>query len=136
MLSDELLMERAGCHDLEIYDPENQTDIHYILIQDNDGHELGVIVFHAVDNPWCAQGHVNYLPKYWGRNDLHEHTKEACQWIFDNTDYIKILGFIPEKYPQVLGHALNAGLVEEGTLRNSIMIDGKPYNQTIVGLSK
>ena len=134
-MGDAELHNRAGKYvEADKYDPENQREIYYLLASSNDT-PVGVLVYHVIDNPIMYQGHLNYLPKFWGTG-LEKHTIEACRWMFNNTDCQKIIGFAPDHYPEVLKHAIKCGFRKEGYLSNSVLSDGNPDNQTIMGLSK
>ena len=134
IIGDKELFRRTGDESINWYDPENQDDNYYLsVIRDND--VIGIILFHVTISPFCYQGHVNYLPKYWG-SGLAEYTKEAIQWMFDNTNCIKVVAYAPDYYPEVLKHAIKSGLKIQGYLTNSTMIDGKLDSQTILGVEK
>ena len=100
ILSDPELKKRGGDYvDIEAYDPANQPDLIYLTPKHNDT-VLGVIVLHVLSHPICLQGHVNYLPKFWGMG-LANYTKHAIQWVWDNTECSKIVAVAPDNYPEV-----------------------------------
>jgi hypothetical protein len=135
ILSDEELRKRGGKYiPVEAYDPENQQELIYLLVKDEDK-VLGVILYHVFNHPICFQAHVNYLPKYWG-SGLIKYTLESVDWIYSNTDCQKIVALIPEAYPEVIKHAQKAGLKIEGNIEKSIMVNDKLDNQVIMGGSK
>ncbi len=135
IIGDDELHKRAGKHvPVDVYDPENQKELYYLSVE-NETEVVGVIIFHIFNHAICYQGHVNYLPKYWG-SGLAEHTREAIQWMFDNTDCLKVIALAPDTYPEVYKHAIKTGLKSEGYLKKSIMINGKLDNQTIFGIEK
>lgn len=127
------LKRRSDIKNLGIFDPENQKDLYYLIV--SEGNEvLGLLVFHP-QNRGCYQGHVNYLPRYWG-SGLEKYTKEAIEWMFTNADCEKIFAFIPDKFPEIKKHSIKAGMVEEGLLTNSYRVGDDLYSQTIMGISK
>lgn len=133
ILSNSRLKLRIGAP-VEAFDPSSQKDIYYLsCVNGND--VLGLVVFHPFNTIDCCQGHVNYLPKYWG-SALHEYTKLAIKWLFDNTHFIKIVALIPDYYPLVLKHALASGMQKEGYLQNSVISNGKPDNMTLLGVDR
>ncbi len=130
----ELYKRSGGSVPLDVFNPENQKDIYY-LTASIEGVVMGLIVFHIFNHPICYQGHINYFPKYWGMQ-LEEHTKEAIQWMFDNTECRKIMALVPDHFPEVLVHAKRAGMKKEGYLINSIISNGKIDSQTLLGVEK
>ena len=134
ILSTTRLRMRISDVPVEAFDPENQHDIHYLVCRNGETVK-GLVVFHTFNSFACCQGHVNYLPQYWGE-PLYEYTKIAIEWMFDNTDYIKIVALIPDYYRFVLKHALAAGMKKEGYIANSVISNGKVDNMTLVGIDK
>jgi len=134
VLSDEELLFRSGADDLNVFDPENQEGIIYLSVYLGD-EIIGVNVFHPFNNFVCAQGHVNYLPKFWG-SGLEEYTKESISWIFNNTDYQKIVCFAPEYYPEVEKHAALCGLKVDCTLNKSSIFKGNLMDQKLMSINK
>jgi hypothetical protein len=135
IMNDEELLKRSGDNLMaEVYDPDKQRDIYYLLPK-YKGKPLGVLVCHVFISTICYQGHVNYLPKYWGKN-LEIFTREAIKWMFENTDCRKLVSLAPDSYPEVLKHAVKCGLKKEGYLKNSVLSNGQLDNQTILGIEK
>jgi len=128
ILSEKELLKRSCAVSVDIFDPENQKDVIYLLVYVNDS-IVGVNVFHMFNNEVCAQGHVNYLPEFWG-SGLEKYTKLSIDWIFENTEFNKISCFAPEYYPEVEKHAALSGLkvdcvLDKSTLHNGILMDQK-----------
>lgn len=132
--SDGLRVKVLGDYSVDIFDPETQDGMYYLLAE-NEIEPVGLIVCHGVDNPSMFQIHINYLKKYWG-TPLIDYSIEASKWMFENTDCEKLIGFIPDAYPLVKKHALQCGYEIEGYLRKSVRIRGTLFNETIVGLCK
>ncbi len=129
------LHKRAGSYiPVEAYKPSEQKDIYY-LIAYSENEAIGVIIFHVFNSPICYQGHVNYLPDKWGTG-LESYTKKAIDWMFTNTECKKIVALSPDSYPEVLKHSIKSGLMVEGYLKKSTMVNGKIENQTILGIEK
>ncbi|MDC0529208.1 hypothetical protein OAO19_02955 [Gammaproteobacteria bacterium] len=136
ILGSEGLKEKVlGDYPVEIFDPENQDSIYYLLAVNDERKPVGLMVCHGVDNPAMYQIHINYLKKYWG-TPLTNYSIEASKWMFNNTVCEKLIGFIPDSYPLVKRHALRCGYEEEGYLKKSVRVHGKLDNATIVGLCK
>ena len=134
ILSNETLRERGGKYvPLESYDPENQKELIYLLAKEDE--VLGVILYHVFNHPICYQIHVNYLPQFWG-SGLIKYTNEAIDWIFTNTNCLKVIALIPDSYPEVLKHAEKAGLQLEGYLRHSTMVNNQLDNQVLMSIDK
>lgn len=134
ILSDKELLKRAGALPVEAYDPENQHDIIYLLPK-ADGYPVGVIVLHYFSSPVCFQIHVNYRPELWG-SGLTKYSKMALDWVWDNTEAIKVVAFAPDQYPEVKKHAERCGMASEGYLKGSTLHEGNKVNQHIMGVSK
>ena len=132
------LFKRSGCIEsginLQFYDPANQPELIY-LTPIRKGVVIGVTVFHAFNNVFCYQAHINYLPKYWG-TWLVGYTKEAIDYMFSNTICTKIVAFVPDYYPEVLKHTTRVGFKVEGYLTNSTISNGKLDNQTLISIEK
>jgi len=128
------LFKRSGDAAIEMYDPENQPELIYLTPM-RAGEVIGITVFHVFNNMFCYQGHMNYLPQYWG-TWLIGHTKDAINWMFDNTECTKIVAFAPDYYPEVLKHTMRVGFEVEGYLKNSTMSNGKLDNMTLVSIEK
>ncbi len=102
----------------------------HLLVKKEDK-VIGVTIGHFISG-CCMVGHFNILPKYWGDN---KDANRACiDWVFENTNAIKCIAFIPEYCKEVLKSALSMGCYEEGYIANSILKDGKLYGQWLVGI--
>lgn len=134
IMSNAELLKRSGGSDVSIYDPENQPDFFYLTPM-RDGVVIGVALFYNLNNAFCYQAHVNYLPDYWG-TWLVGYTKEALKYMFNNTQCMKVMAFVPDYYPEVLKHTLRAGFTIEGYLRNSTISNGLLDNQSLVSIEK
>jgi len=134
ILSNKRLKMRISDAPIEAFDPASQENLYYLVCKRGET-AIGIVVFHAFNSLACCQGHVNYLPEYWGE-DLHKYTTKAIEWIFENTDFIKIVALVPDYYAIVLKHALAAGMKKEGYLTNAVISNGKPDNMTLLGIEK
>lgn len=119
---------------VEAFDPKTQPEIYYLACYRGED-VIGLVIFHTFNSLDSCQGHICYLPEYWGTHLFHITTL-AMRWIFDNTRFIKIVALIPDRYPLVLKHALHAGMKKEGYIVNSVISDGKPDNMTLLGIDK
>jgi RimJ/RimL family protein N-acetyltransferase len=134
VFSSSRIKQRISDVQVEEFDPASQEDLYYLACYRDDV-VIGIVLFHPFNSLACCQGHVNYLKQYWG-TDLHEYTKAAIKWMFENTDFIKIVALIPDFYSVVLNHALMAGMRIEGYIENSVISNGKVDNMTLVGIDK
>ena len=134
ILSEPELLKRAGGLPVDIYDPANQSDIIYLLPQiEHD--PVGVTVLHYFSSPICLQIHVNYKSDMWGKN-LNRFSDMALDWVWNNTDAVKVVAFAPDCYPEVKAHAEKSGMKSEGYLKNATRYDGELINQHIMGVSR
>ncbi len=106
----------------------NDSDLIYYLY----GNE-GIVVYSPIssityETHWCI------LPEYWGKST--NFIKESIQWMFNNTECLKIEGRIPEYNRRAYVHAKKIGFKDQGNSENSIMKHGKIFDMKIVGLEK
>lgn len=78
--------------------------------------------------------HVAALPEIWGSVD--KFVKEAINWGFQNTRYMKAVAMIPSYNKRVLGLAERVGFLREGVLTKSFLKNWKLHDQIILGLCK
>ena len=97
-------------------------------------HRDSLFVF-IQNNPVSCEGHSFVLPDRRGRKGIKDAQK-AIQWLFDNTECVKVFGFTPEN--NVAANRFNAliGMKREGLNTNSDMVDGKLQNRILWGISK
>lgn len=79
--------------------------------------------------------HTCMLPSAWGKK-AKQASKLVLDWIFSNTECMKLITHVPEDNPLALRYAKNAGLMVEGNNRKSIMKNGKLLDQTQLGITK
>lgn len=136
MLSDPVLNKRVTQDgDVSMFDPENQKDLIFLLAINDAGQSLGFYVVHIINSPICYQLHANFLPKYWGTG-LHKYSTQAFRWMFEHTNAEKIVAFCPEIYPEVIQHAVNAGMIKEGVLTKSSIYDDKLCDNHIMAITR
>lgn len=95
---------------------------------------LGVIAFYQLSSA-LAEIHVGILPQF-----QHQCTPEiinkSCEWIFNNTSIIKILGFIAINKKNVLKLSQKCGFEQEGYLKNSFIANNEIVDQIIMTRGK
>lgn len=79
--------------------------------------------------------HTAILPKGRGRLGIKAF-KQAAQWMFKNTNCIKLFGIIPAFRKDVILFHKWVGVVYEGVLSKSCIKNGVLYDQVVMGLSK
>lgn len=79
--------------------------------------------------------HTCMLPLAWG-DKAKQASKLVLDWIFSNTDCLKLTTHVPENNPLALRYAKKAGLKEEGNNRKSIMKNGLLLDQAQLGITK
>jgi len=79
--------------------------------------------------------HSAILPAGRGKAGI-KACKTAANWMFKNTECIKIFGLTPVYLKHVIIFNKLVGFLQEGTLSNSCIKDGILYDQIVFGLSK
>lgn len=104
--------------------------INYVLLIDY----VALVIFH----PFC-QGtyfvHVACLPKCRGK-EMVKYSIAALQYIFNNTDCVKIIATIPSYNVGVYALSLKAGMKKEGRITKAWRKDGKSFDLIVLGLRK
>jgi RimJ/RimL family protein N-acetyltransferase len=78
--------------------------------------------------------HFAALPELWGKT--LDVAREAIAWVFNHTQYVKIIGFTPECNRMALVFGKRCGFKEEGIIEKSFMKNWTLYDMIVVGLSK
>lgn len=106
----------------------------YWLTDDDQGTPIGLTFFYPIIHQ-VYTGHIYLFKKYRGRRGV-KFGKESIEWIFNNTDCIKIQGWTPVTDKHVIRFNKLIGLKKEGISENSYMKNGKLIDQIIFGESK
>lgn len=119
----------------EDYEPLITDDMYYLLIA--RGKEvIGMFVVHPLTATVCV-GHANILPKYWGEREQNAAIgKAAIQWVWDNTEFHKIVTTVPVIYKHVLAYTQRIGMKREGMMRKSHLKRGELHDQYYMGISR
>jgi hypothetical protein len=102
----------------------------YVLMPD----EFSVFIFFPHSEELYV-GHSAILPGGRGKSGI-KLCKAAVQWMFDNTECIKIFGLTPVYLKHVIIFNKLVGFEQEGLLTDSCIKDGILYDQILFGLSK
>ena len=65
-----------------------------------------------------------------------DSAKHSIRWIFDNTDYTKVVGEIEVSNRRAIMGALRCGFKKEGLLKEAILMWGKACDEVVVGITK
>ena len=98
----------------------------HIIMPDPD-----VLMIFILQNFGLYMMHIAVLPEARGKRAF-EASKNGLKWLFENTDCIRVMGLVPKCWPHCLRYALAVGFKKVGILRDSIVLNGKTYDQTIV----
>lgn len=79
--------------------------------------------------------HTCILPEYWGTKAA-EAAKLCAAWMFHNTPCRKIITHVPAYNRLAYRFAKQAGMTEEGLIKDSFLKDGRVYDQHLLGLAK
>lgn len=109
------------------------SDSIYWLVP-NDGSDLGVFMVHPVNN-FMFEVHTALLPEAYG-DKAKIAAKKLIEWVFENTQCLKLITHVPEYNRLAYKFALNAGMKEEGLITKSFMRNGKLIDQYVLGIGK
>jgi RimJ/RimL family protein N-acetyltransferase len=120
-----------GAPEPKNFNPVENNQIYYLLpIVDEP---IGVIIF-SHQNAILLAVHICILPEWWGY--AKEAATSALWWIFQNTDYTKITGALPEYNRQVYNLGLRAGFEDEGRHKKAFLKNGKEWDLILMGIRK
>lgn len=117
----------------EEYKPIESEFVWYVKVKD-DGEILGVWIF-VPENAICWKIHTCLLPTAWGARAA-KAAKMMAQWIWKNTQCVRIITDVPETNRLALMFALKSGMTRYGMNPKSYMKDGKLLDQVVLGISK
>jgi len=104
-------------------------DAFYII----DDEESGVVRVDHV-NGVCCMVHIAALPNLWGRTK--DFAKEALDWGFRNTGYMKVLAMVPVFNLLAIRLCKASGFKVEGHAKKSFLKNWELHNQILFGLTK
>lgn len=99
----------------------------YILICD-----IGFMICH-MQNSRMTQGHFAFIV---GGDKAKKATEEGIQWVFDNTQFTKMIGMIPSFNRPAQMMACAAGMHREGLIKKAFLKDGLMHDLIIYGKEK
>ena len=118
--------------DAGAYEPTLDPAV-WLLVKD-EAQVLGTFMLHPLTGV-CWQGHVCMLPWAYGKK-----AKQAfglmVDWLFTNTDCVKLVGHIPADNQRAIAYAKRCGMVEEGINSASVMRSGNLTDMLYFGLKK
>jgi len=106
----------------------------FFLVPYVDGKPSGVGIFHPI-NGVTYGCHFNILPEYRGSTAINS-AKKAIEWMFSNTECLKLTAYAPLTAPWVADFLDRIGAVVEGSLTKSFLKKGVLHDQAIYGLCK
>lgn len=112
---------------------ENIPVIHPSIIYLVDEKETGVIRVDPMNSISCYV-HIATTPKMWGNG--HKFVKEAIEWGFKNTGYLKIVALIPVFNKHTINLVMDLGFKKEGVCTKSFLKNWVIHDQLIFGLYK
>ncbi|MBC8438992.1 MAG: GNAT family N-acetyltransferase [Deltaproteobacteria bacterium] len=107
--------------------------IHPSIIYLVNDTKQGVIRIDPMNSISCYV-HIATTPKMWGTG--HAFVKEAIDWGFRNTKYLKVVALIPEYNDRTIKLVTDVGFKREGVCRKSFLKNWKLHDQIIFGLCK
>lgn len=116
-----------GSPSIDDYEPIINDDIVYLT----DEEETGIVIVHPV-NAITQEIHVQVL----NRDKAKEFVGACFEWIWSNTDTIKVIAQIPEMYPDVYKFAEKIGMEREGENKGSYLKNGSISSQFYYGIRR
>ncbi len=132
LLKDERVWPHVSCDRCDIDSFEAPDNAIYLGAYDGE-ENAGFFIIQPV-NSVMVEIHTVIDPKFWGRSV--EFAKEVVQWIFSETNVLKIITFIPEYNVKAKRLAEKAGMILEGVVTSSFLKDGNLHNQFLYGVGK
>ncbi len=107
-------------------------NIYYLAVYDNG--LAGMFVVYPL-NAVTFDAHSAMLPGNYG-NKAKKAGRLAIDWVFKNTDALKINGSTPVYNKLAVKYSKQIGFDQEGVNKKSIMKQGKLYDQIYFGLER
>ncbi len=95
---------------------------------------IGYVGLHPA-NGITLIAHIQILPEYRKEYAL-EFGKGAAQWIWDNTQFMKIQASIPTLYPNVISFIERLGFNKEGVSEKSYLRHGEIHDSVYFGMAR
>lgn len=110
--------------------------VYAFAIQNKEGRAVGSVGIHRQENIHRLTGEIGYYlaEEYWGQDIVTGAVREACKYVFDNTDILRIYA---EPYFHNFASCRvleKAGFVYEGTLRKNAIKNGQVIDMKIYSL--
>lgn len=126
-----------GAPGIEEYEPVTDGYTFIAGIQDvvfGKSVPFGLMIYKQKDSfQW--ECHFQVIPEY-RKTHATEFAEKAINWLWSNTDAIKIVAEIPEMFPNVIKFGEKMGFQREGINRKSYMKNGQICDQVYMGLSR
>lgn len=132
LLKNEKIWPAISCDRCDLETFAAPDDAMYLGAYDGDVN-AGFFIIQPV-NSVTVEIHTIIDPSYWGRSI--EFTKQVINWIFTETNVMKIITFIPEYNLKAKKLAEKSGMVLEGIVSNSFLKDGELKSQFLYGVGK
>lgn len=120
-----------GCPPREEFDPTPLLEADNIFILLSSDHAFTMF---ERKNFILYDMHACLLPEK-GRDTI-KTGKKAINHMFTNTGCEKIMVMVPECNPQIFGVAKDVGFIVEGVCSKSFKLNGKLYDQILMGICK
>lgn len=112
--------------------PSMHESIYYLTPIDSE--VMGVFMLVPV-NAITYEVHTCIQPEYWGKKAA-EAARLLIDWMFGNTPCRKIITHVPAYNRLAYRFAKQAGLADEGLIKNSFLKHGQVYDQHLLGIAK
>ena len=120
-----------GSPDAGDFQPVDADGVIYVLAE--SGAARGVFAFFR-QNAVTTEAHTCVLPSMWGRT--HLAARAAVEWVFENTEFLRIVTSVPEDNPLATRLATMAGMTLYGHNPSSFLRKGVLLGVDLFGISK
>lgn len=117
----------------EDFNPIQHEAAFYLLVKE-EREVLGVFALYP-KNRICWEVHTCLLPTSWGQR-AKQAARDAMQWVFRNTECLRLITDVPEYNTLALRFAHMAGMTQFGVNPKSYMKNGILHDVTMLGISK
>lgn len=117
----------------ELWEPIQHESAFYVLVSE-DGNSLGLFALYP-HNRICWAVHTCLLPECYGETS-RRIARESIEWVFSNTECLRIITEVPAYNRIALKFAKDAGMTEYGVNPESYMKGGKLRDLILLGISK
>lgn len=105
----------------------------WVSVRDEDD-VYGLWLFKALNSVTC-EIHPHVVVKHRSKHS-YANGVLALKWLYDNTPFEKVLGWVPTIYPHIKKYGESLGFQVEGRSRKSWLKNGELHDQWLMGITR